>query len=47
LDFANHAEQAGFSVQTLYGSQLINPAALARARILESTVPVFLCWKPN
>jgi SAM-dependent methyltransferase len=47
LDFADHAQQAGFSVQTLYGSQLLNPAALARARILQSTVPVFLCRRPN
>jgi hypothetical protein len=47
LDFADHAQQAGFSVQTVYGSQLLNPSALARARILESTVPVFLCRRPD
>jgi hypothetical protein len=47
LDFADHAQQAGFSVQTVYGSQLLNPSALARARILQSTVPVFLCRRPN
>jgi SAM-dependent methyltransferase len=44
-DFSKYVERVGFSVQTYFGAQLLDPRALSRTGIPADEQPAFLCSK--
>jgi SAM-dependent methyltransferase len=44
-DFEAFVQQAGFTTRRFYGPELMDAAALERAKVVERSSPVFLCTK--